>query len=1014
MPLFRNPTTGQTVEIYDERDIAWALSNKFTPVDDTERAADLQALGQQEIGTDSPLGSARAFLSKGASALSLGITDQFLDAALPLDVKEQLVAEQREHDVASALGEGTGSVLGALATGGSALARTPAGYLGSVAAREVEAGLAHGGVAGTARALGAMGTEGALQSAGQYLGQSALQDTEATVEGLTGALGTGFAFGAGAGGALLGVQKGLMSARNLYARHMDGGEKVLEEASSAWTTEMQARLDADELAMQAAKTKLDDIGRAKAEAKLASQRAAADVQAEKDLVSGFVTPRKVPTSIGKGFPEEFHGPFPEPHGPIEGPREAFGPFEQVGPLEAPRDVFGPARPETSPTGTQIFKRTGATEPSPAPTTQVIKRGELDADAIRQLEAQSGADMNVKGSLTEPVKNTQLPMSADQVADGLEGQLQRMQRDVASGATLADMRASETEAVLGKKVAFDEAELFEALEEFEKSRKDLIEGVVYKSFEDFTTGPDGKPYADPEYILRQQFQDKASSEVRLKSSELEPIDLPPDPSASREEWMKWQEQNPAASPIADGDFSRGLSSDVTKVERYEKASAKLVEVLGDAAPEGAKAAADAYAEAADDSMRNFTDRQVRALEDVENFGPTYATPKERVKYKQDVAREAKQTYAQRRADETEAKLAYDDANKVYQGRLKERQAATPDKPATPETKKGRLGAAADAFAVNELLDIPGMPKAADLPIVGPLLGAYLKYRGVRTMMGKAGGRIPATADAKIAALAARTKDRIAKAVDSSLGLLEKRAGQAARVAPSVAGVLTRRLYDDGGEDAPEGASVQEVAAVRMRELAAYVAAPNAIEMDVRRELRDVRDPRIIVQSEKVRRMMMEYLLQNAPKMPEGSPLVKEKWLPSAGDAMSFARRYSAINDPGSVFEDLATGDVSLEGSQALRDMYPRLFQMALERAMIRSTEIQQTLPYRARVQLSRFYGVPLDASLRPDNLEILQNVYQRKPAPQPAGMPGQPPMPAIADATNLTGLYQTSADRRAAR
>src|SRR4029079_15942311 len=69
-------------------------------------------------------------------------------------------------------------------------------------------------------------------------------------------------------------------------------------------------------------------------------------------------------------------------------------------------------------------------------------------------------------------------------------------------------------------------------------------------------------------------------------------------------------------------------------------------------------------------------------------------------------------------------------------------------------------------------IPGIPRPHDIPVIGPLLSAYLKYRAFRAAAGRFMGRIPATAETKAAELAARTRDGIARSMDRSLGLIER--------------------------------------------------------------------------------------------------------------------------------------------------------------------------------------------------------------------------------------------------
>jgi hypothetical protein len=280
------------------------------------------------------------------------------------------------------------------------------------------------------------------------------------------------------------------------------------------------------------------------------------------------------------------------------------------------------------------------------------------------------------------------------------------------------------------------------------------------------------------------------------------------------------------------------------------------------------------------------------------------------------------------------------------------------------------------------------------------------------MGRAMGRVPATADSRVAAMASQTRDRVARAVDRSLGLLGRGGKFASRKLPATAGILANRIYDDGEEDPGKKAPITKQAAARMRELAAYVHTPGAIENDVRKQLVGVTDPDIIAAAEKHRRVMMEHLLKYAPKVPEQGIIKTHDWEPSPAQSMSFARRVEAVNDPATVFEKLAMEQtlLSLESAEAMREVYPQLFAQARDRAVEGASQRGTKVPYRQRVQMSLFYQMPFDAALDPVNFKITQSVYDRKPA-TPVPPAGAVPQPSVAQPTNLAQSYTPTLDRR---
>jgi hypothetical protein len=117
-----------------------------------------------------------------------------------------------------------------------------------------------------------------------------------------------------------------------------------------------------------------------------------------------------------------------------------------------------------------------------------------------------------------------------------------------------------------------------------------------------------------------------------------------------------------------------------------------------------------------------ERTTRAVDDAEMHGPTYKTPKERVTYAKE-----RQLDAQRNLDDVSAKHAETQdalgkANKqVKVSEKAKKEALRLD--AKTGAAAGKAGMA-EGLGVLEILDLPGMPKVSDLPVVGPLLGAWL--------------------------------------------------------------------------------------------------------------------------------------------------------------------------------------------------------------------------------------------------------------------------------------------------
>lgn len=150
-------------------------------------------------------GQAQAGLEGAASGISFGLT-RMLNAGDPIAAAQEL-ERQRVFAGTALTGEIGGALLAAMASGGSslpgALARlTPAGLAAARSAQFVARG--GSGLARFGRAVVAGGAEGAMQAAGNYVGQSVLRDDPLTAEGVALAALKGGAFGAAASGVVQG------------------------------------------------------------------------------------------------------------------------------------------------------------------------------------------------------------------------------------------------------------------------------------------------------------------------------------------------------------------------------------------------------------------------------------------------------------------------------------------------------------------------------------------------------------------------------------------------------------------------------------------------------------------------------------------------------------------------------------------------------------------------------------------------------------------------------------------
>lgn len=121
--------------------------------------------------------------------------------------------------------------------------------------------------------------------------------------------------------------------------------------------------------------------------------------------------------------------------------------------------------------------------------------------------------------------------------------------------------------------------------------------------------------------------------------------------------------------------------------------------------------------------------------------------------------------------------------------------------------------------------------------------------------------------------------------------------------------------------------------------------------------------------------------------------------------TFMRYARAITNPLAVVEDLEAGDLSQESVEALRTVYPGLYQQLQVEILDQVASADEPPPYSVRLSLGILFDLPTDPSLDPEFLSMLQTS-----AAASAPMDAQAQQPALSpsrrSAPELSGLYET--------
>ena len=109
--------------------------------------------------------------------------------------------------------------------------------------------------------------------------------------------------------------------------------------------------------------------------------------------------------------------------------------------------------------------------------------------------------------------------------------------------------------------------------------------------------------------------------------------------------------------------------------------------------------------------------------------------------------------------------------------------------------------------------------------------------------------------------------------------------------------------------------------------------------------------------------------------------------SAAEARKFHRYFRGVDDPMAVVDDLANGKVDREGIEAIKVVYPKIFQEMRARVMDATMRRSEPLPYSRRIMLGTVFDFPADRSLDPAYLQRTQALHaEKEQAPPPKQSP----------------------------
>ncbi len=222
--------------------------------------------------------------------------------------------------------------------------------------------------------------------------------------------------------------------------------------------------------------------------------------------------------------------------------------------------------------------------------------------------------------------------------------------------------------------------------------------------------------------------------------------------------------------------------------------------------------------------------------------------------------------------------------------------------------------------------------------------------------------------------ARTTGRAVARAEGVVGKLVQGAGKVSRrAAPFAPGAYLKSLkFADLDHDKGMSAFEQRAAEIRANVANSYGVQKTVLENlgDLAMTHPGVAD-KTIFQADRV----MKFLGSKLPRDPGTvQRLGRSGWKASAQDEAKFARYTRAALDPDGELERFADMDLTTEGAEVLRTLYPAKFAKFQEYIAVNLPALQDKLSYPEQVQMSILFNVPVTSLMRPEFVKASQATF----------------------------------------
>lgn len=274
--------------------------------------------------------------------------------------------------------------------------------------------------------------------------------------------------------------------------------------------------------------------------------------------------------------------------------------------------------------------------------------------------------------------------------------------------------------------------------------------------------------------------------------------------------------------------------------------------------------------------------------------------------------------------------------------------------------------------------------------------------------------PYTTMQRLAQIEAHTKgvlEKISGGTRELVGVGEKAATEATpKLKPAASGQsFFSALFDGVGKIAPAtgGAGTRALFHKRVDEIGTMQGNPALVADRVSRSLEPLGGaaPNVVTAATGIALRGIDFL---ASKLPPSrldpfslQPQLQPRNRASDAEISQFMRYTQAIDDPLIVLRDAKAGTLTRDHVEAVKAVYPQLYDQMRVEVMRSVVQTTAELPYAKRIQLGILLDIPTDKTLAPDFLREIQATYS---GAEKAGAESPPPNIAPPD---IAGSAQTA-------